>query len=167
MKHLYLIGGTMGVGKTTTCQILKHKLPNNVLLDGDWCWYMNPFLVTEETKRMVMNNIAFLLNSFLECSTIENILFCWVMHEQAIIDDLLSRLHLSGCWVYSFSLVCSEDALTTRMQRDVEAGLRTTDGIERSVARIGYYEKLNTVKIDVSNITPNQAAEIILHPISP
>ena len=26
MKKLYLIGGTMGVGKTTTCQVLKRKL---------------------------------------------------------------------------------------------------------------------------------------------
>ena len=38
MKTLYLIGGTMGVGKTTVCQLLKKKLPKNVFLDGDWCW---------------------------------------------------------------------------------------------------------------------------------
>lgn len=35
MKRLYLIGGTMGVGKTTVCQILKRQLPNCVFLDGD------------------------------------------------------------------------------------------------------------------------------------
>ena len=29
MKKLYLIGGTMGVGKTTTCQVLKTKLDKN------------------------------------------------------------------------------------------------------------------------------------------
>ena len=34
MKTLYLIGGTMGVGKTATCQQLKSMLPNAVLLDG-------------------------------------------------------------------------------------------------------------------------------------
>ena len=28
MKRLYLIGGTMGVGKTTVCQNLKRLLPN-------------------------------------------------------------------------------------------------------------------------------------------
>ena len=32
MKKLYLIGGTMGVGKTTTCQILKRKLDKSVVL---------------------------------------------------------------------------------------------------------------------------------------
>jgi broad-specificity NMP kinase len=34
MKNIYLIGGTMGVGKTTTCQIIKNKLNNCVFLDG-------------------------------------------------------------------------------------------------------------------------------------
>ncbi len=43
MKNIYLIGGTMGVGKTTTCQVLKSKLPGSVFLDGDWCWDMQPF----------------------------------------------------------------------------------------------------------------------------
>ena len=38
MKTLYLIGGTMGVGKTSACRALQQLLPNSVFLDGDWCW---------------------------------------------------------------------------------------------------------------------------------
>jgi broad-specificity NMP kinase len=111
MKNIYLIGGTMGVGKTTTCQIIKNKLNNSVFLDGDWCWDMHPFQVTEETKQMVLENICFLLNSFIKCSAYENIVFCWVMHEQTIIDYIVSRLDTSDCKVHSISLVCSEQAL--------------------------------------------------------
>ena len=37
-KQLYLIGGTMGAGKTTVGRILKKQLPDCVFLDGDWCW---------------------------------------------------------------------------------------------------------------------------------
>lgn len=37
MKTLYLIGGTMGVGKTTISRQLKKDLHNSVFLDGDWC----------------------------------------------------------------------------------------------------------------------------------
>ena len=55
MKQLYLIGGTMGVGKTAVCQRLKRLLPNSVFLDGDWYWDSDPFCVTEETKKMVIN----------------------------------------------------------------------------------------------------------------
>ncbi|MFU7515391.1 AAA family ATPase [Clostridium sp. HCS.1] len=71
MKNLYLIGGTMGVGKTTTCQIMKRKLNNSVFLDGDWCWDMDPFIVNEETKKIVMENICFLLNNYIKSSVYE------------------------------------------------------------------------------------------------
>ena len=59
LKTLYIIGGTMGVGKTTTCQHLKKILPESVFLDGDWCWDSHPFQVTEETRHMVMDNICY------------------------------------------------------------------------------------------------------------
>ena len=75
MKTLYLIGGTMGVGKTAISQQLKKDLPNSVFLDGDWCWDADPFQVTEETKEMVMQNICCLLNNFLHCTAYENIVF--------------------------------------------------------------------------------------------
>jgi 2-phosphoglycerate kinase len=54
MKNLIIVGGTMGVGKTATCRELQKILPRNVFLDGDWCLDMHPFVVTEETKAMVM-----------------------------------------------------------------------------------------------------------------
>jgi len=34
-KTVYLISGTMGVGKTAVCQELKRRLSNAVFLDGD------------------------------------------------------------------------------------------------------------------------------------
>ena len=92
MKRVYLVGGTMGVGKTSACRLLKNMLPDSVMLDGDWCWDMHPFRVTEETKAMVMRNIRYLLNSFLQCTALQNIVFCWVMHQQEIIDEILSGM---------------------------------------------------------------------------
>jgi len=161
MKNLFLIGGTMGAGKTATCQILKQKLNNSIFLDGDWCWDMHPFQVTEETKQLVIENICFLLNNFIRCSAYENIIFCWVMHQQAIIDDILSRLDMTSCKVHSISLICSEQALRTRLEKDVAAGIRTGDVVQRSIERIPLYGKLNTCKVDESEITPEQAADSI------
>ena len=63
MKRLYLIGGPMGVGKTAVCRELQKRLDRSVFLDGDWCWDMSPFQVTSETKKMVLENIVFLLQS--------------------------------------------------------------------------------------------------------
>lgn len=160
-KTLYLVGGTMGVGKTTACGLLKKKLERSVFLDGDWCWDMHPFQVTPETKKMVMENIVFLLNNFIRCPAYENIIFCWVMHEQGIIDALLSKLELSACEVHVISLVCEAEELRARLQKDVDAGRREKDMIPGSLKRIPFYENLRTVKIDVSSLFPKQTAERI------
>ena len=151
MKTLYLIGGTMGVGKTAVSQQLKMQLDNSVFLDGDWCWDAHPFQVTEETKEMVLNNICTILNNFLQCSVYENIIFCWVMHEQSIIDTILVRLNPADCRVIPISLICSKEKLVQRLEQDVAAGVRTDDVIQRSVERIGLYQNLNTIKIDTSD----------------
>lgn len=58
MKSLFLIGGTMGVGKTSVCQYLNVSLNNSVFLDDDWCWNADPFQVMAETKNMVIDNSA-------------------------------------------------------------------------------------------------------------
>ena len=152
----------MGVGKTTVCRILNKRLPRCVFLDGDWCWDMDPFIVTEETKRMVTDNICYLLNSFLRCSEYDNVVFCWLLHERGIIDGILSRLDLADVSVRTISLVCDEESLRERLQKDIDTGLREPDVIPRSVKRLPLYEKLNTELLDVSDITPGSAAEIII-----
>ena len=161
MKKVYLIGGTMGVGKTTISQCLKRKLNNSVFLDGDWCWDAHPFQVTDETKKMVIENICFMLNQFIHCSAYENIIFCWVMHEQSIIDTIISRLDETECKIIPLSLVCNEEELRKRLKKDVDEGIRHNDIIEKSIKRIPLYEKLNTVKINVDKKSPQEIAEEI------
>ena len=162
MKTLYLIGGTMGVGKTTVSQQLKQDLPNSVFLDGDWCWDASPFQVTEETKAMVTDNICYLLNSFLHCSAYENVIFCWVMHQQSIIDSILEKLDAKNCDVKCISLITDEINLRKRLTVDVENGLRSEDVMDRSVARIPMYQTLNTIKIDTSNKTVQMIVDEII-----
>ena len=153
MKTLYMIGGTMGVGKTTVCQQLKQDLQNSVFLDGDWCWDASPFQVTDETKALVIDNICHLLNNFLKCSAYENIIFCWVMHQQSIIDSIVEKLYTQNCDVKYISLIADETNLRKRLTKDVESGIRVEDIIERSVSRIPLYQTLNTIKIDTNEKT--------------
>lgn len=150
------------MGKTSTCQILKNKLPSSVFLDGDWCWNMNPFIVTEETKRMVIDNICFLLNNYIKCSVYENIIFCWVMHEQSIIDTLLSRLNSGHALIHNISMICSPEALEDRLNKDIVAGIRTPKIRSRSLKKLPLYQTLNTRKIDVTNLTPEEVVASIL-----
>lgn len=158
-----MIGGTMGVGKTTVCQHLKVKLYNSVFLDGDWCWDAHPFQVTEETKEMVIHNICFLLNQFIHCTAYDNIIFCWVMHEQSIIDTILNNIDKTHCVVKVISLICNEQSLRNRLEKDISNGLRTEDVVARSISRINYYQRLNTIKVDTSEKSIDDIINEIVH----
>lgn len=48
----------MGAGKTAVGTALSQLLPRSAFLDGDWCWTLRPFTVTDETKVMALDNIA-------------------------------------------------------------------------------------------------------------
>ena len=152
----------MGVGKTTVCQVMKEKLDNSVFLDGDWCWDSHPFQVTDETKKMVIHNICFLLNQFIHCSAYQNIIFCWVLHEQSIIDTILESLDKTDCTLKVISLICDEAELEARLMKDITAGIREKNVLERSISRMGNYIKLNTVRLDTSNKKPIDIADEII-----
>ncbi len=162
MKKIYFIGGTMGVGKTTVAKLLKNSLNKCVFLDGDWCWDMNPFVVNDETRKMVIDNICYLLNQYLKCSVYENIIFSWVMHEQSIIDNILNQLDLQNCEVKNISLICDKNHLIQRLQKDIDNGIRNRDIIINSVQRIPLYDQLNTIKIDTTNLTPIKVCDKIM-----
>lgn len=151
----------MGVGKTTVSKLLCKKLPKCVYLDGDWCWNMDPFVVCDETKAMVVDNICHMLNNFIKCSVFENVVFAWVLHEQNIIDGIVSCLDTEELNIVSVSLVASENILKSRLQKDIDAGLRSSDVIDRSIVMLPLYENLNTIKIDTDNLTAEQVAQKI------
>jgi broad-specificity NMP kinase len=162
MKTLYFIGGTMGIGKTTISQALKRSLNRSVFLDGDWCWDMHPFTVTLETKRLVQLNIVTLLNNFLQSPAFDYVIFCWVMHQQEIIDNLLKQIDTSNCRLINLSLVSNAENLRERLQKDIDTGLRQNDILERSIARLPFYENLDSHKIDVSGKSIEQIVSEIL-----
>lgn len=161
MKKLVLINGTMGAGKTTVCEQLLPLLDAAVYLDGDWCWKMHPFVVNEENKAMVLKNIAFLLRSFLNNSGLNVILFSWVMQQESIVSDLLSLLDGCSYRLYRFKLVCDETALQKHLQKDIDAGIRTPDVVERSLARLPLYEAMAGDPVDTGALSPKEAAEYI------
>ena len=158
MKTLYLVGGPMGVGKTSVCQLLKRRLDRCAFLDGDWCWDMDPFVVNDETKEMVLDNICFVLDRFLHCTEFENVVFCWVLHQQGIWDAILSRLDTRGGRVVRAARVASPEALVRRLQGAIDAGRRQPDVIPRSLARLPLYEKLDVLQIDTSERSAEETA---------
>lgn len=148
MKHVYLIGGPMGIGKSTICNQLNQDLDHSVFLDGDWCWNMDPFVVNQDTKNMVLDNITHCLNNFIHTPGIENIIFCWVMHKQDIIDQIIQKLDTEGVDIHLISLICEEEELIKRMLID----RRDNQTIRKSLQYLELYKDLDTQKIDVTTL---------------
>ena len=83
------------------------------------------------------------------------------MHEQSILDDVLSRLNKNDCKLHKFSIICTEKELISRITKDIQQGIRSREAIDASVPRLKNYFQMDTVKIDVSEISSKEAAEII------
>lgn len=148
MKHVYLIGGPMGIGKSTICNQLNQDLDHSVFLDGDWCWNMDPFIVNQDTKNMVLDNITHCLNNFIHTPGIENIIFCCVMHKQDIIDQIIQKLDTEGVDIHLISLICEKEELIKRMLID----RRDNQTIRKSLQYLELYKDLETQKIDVTTL---------------
>jgi len=162
MKKLIIINGTIGVGKSTVCKELLGRTEKSVWLDGDWCWMLNPFTVNEYNKKMVMENITYMLNNFIKNPDIENIIFCWVIHLEEIFEEILKNLNTQNLEIIKITLTCSKSELNKRMTVDK----RDFSVIEKSIKRLNNYENMSTNKIDTTDmpvdLVVSEISEIII-----
>jgi len=158
VKKLIIINGTMGVGKTAVCEVLYRRLHRCVWLDGDWCWMMHPWTVTEENKQMVEDNITHLLRNFLTNPSFQYVLFSWVIHRSTIFDLILTPLADIEFLLYRISLVCSPQELTQRLL----AQGRTQESVAESLRRLDLYEEMDTIKVDSSHLDASRTAAKVL-----
>ncbi|MGN1078697.1 MAG: AAA family ATPase [Alphaproteobacteria bacterium] len=127
-------------------------------LDGDWCWDMVPFTVSEKSKKMVIGNIVYLLNSFLKNPFSETVLFCWVLPDEAIINEITDKLTETSFSKIRISLICSPEILVQRLKQRENIKKET---IERSLAYLPKYQNMNTLKINTDRLSAGQTARQI------
>ena len=160
-KRLVIVNGPMGVGKTTVSRELCTLLRPSVFFDGDWCWDTYPFIVTDDTKRVVIDNIKHMLSNFISCPGIDTIVFCWVLQYQKTIDDILESLPTDDVEVSVVTLMCSEKELRRRVKREVDRGVRDPGSPDRAAAYLPYYSDINSAKVDTTGMKPAEAAQRI------
>ena len=158
MKNLIIIGGPAGVGKTSACMELRKIISANVMLDADWCWFMNPFIVTDETQKMVEDNIAYTINNFIACSEIQNIIFCWTLAHADTYERLISRMNLDGVRVHNITLLCSEEELKKRTLSDTNSDGRD---LAKWIGLLPEFLALSSTKIQTDSLTPKEVAQKI------
>ena len=161
MKKLIILNGTMGVGKSAVSAELLKLLQPGVWLDGDWCWKMAPFCVSEENKRMVISNIGHLLRAFLKNSGFQYVIFCWVIPQEEIFAQLLEQVCGLEFELWKITLMCSEETLRARLEKDIQNGVRERDILERAGAYLANYREMDTIKLDTNSICAAEAARRI------
>ena len=167
-KRLVFISGAMGAGKTAVTRALQNILQPAAMLDGDWCWDIKPFTVNDETKEMVLGNIAFLLRRFLESPACENVLFCWVMDHKEIADELFRRIGpeaLQRAETWQFTVTCTPETLEAHIRGDIRKGLRAESDIPRSLARLPLYAALPTIQVPADGRTAEEVAAALARAI--
>jgi len=159
MKTMIVIRGAMGVGKTQLCKTLSKTLENCFWLDGDWCWTMNPWNFSEENKTMVLSNIRHLLRNFLENSSSRFILFSWVLHDRAILADILDGLTEQSYNLRVVTLTCSKKALTSKLQKRGREDL-----IEKGIQYLSLYKEQDQemLTLDTTELSPTEIQEKVL-----
>ena len=89
------------------------------------------------------------------------------MHEESIIEKILSLIQTRDYILHKFSIISSANTLTARLKKDINIGARDNGIIEQALQRLPNYLDMDTTKIDVSDIAPSKAAEAIYKHIYP
>lgn len=155
MKNLVVIGGPMGVGKSAVCKELLSRIDKTVWLDGDWCWMMHPWQVTNETRAMAERNIIALLRNELACSAYETVVFGWVLDNELTVRTILSGLRDLEYRLTRVSLVCSPEELRARLIADG----RPSSAVEEAVLRLPRYQALDAMLLDTTGLTVQQTVD--------
>lgn len=156
-KILVIVNGAPGVGKTATCRELQRLLDRSIWLDGDWCWMANPRIVTEETRKMAEGNMAFLLDSFLNCSEYKFVLFSWIFRSDEVFNNIIERLQTTDFILQKFTLTCDINAFRDRLEISGKEKGRIAGCLES----LRLCETTDSVKIDTTQKSIKKVARIL------
>jgi len=162
MKTLILIGGPMGVGKTSVGNELSKRIKKSAYIEGDLGWKGIPFVLNDINKRKVLDNIIQMIK--VTFASFDVVILGWVMDQQSTIDSINNEFDSKFIQIKSFSIIASSEQITQRLQKDFANGIRKDDGvIERSLARIPLYDNVDSLKIDSTGLTINEVALAIIN----
>ena len=121
-KKLILISGSPCVGKTAVGTQLFESYNNSAYLDGDWCWCVHPFSVTDPRLRSGDKSMSFVLSNYLD-SDFEYVFFTSVvLTDPQIRKSILDGITAKDYETIGFTLTCSEETLKNRHDKRGDKG---------------------------------------------
>jgi hypothetical protein len=120
----------------------------------------NPWIVTEETRRMAEDNMSFLLNSFLNCTEYEYVLYSWIFRSDEVFDLILNNLKPTDFTLFKFTLTCDPDVFLKRLE-----GKRETSKIPMCIESLSRCEQTETEKVDTTERSVEAVAGILYNRI--
>lgn len=121
-KKLILISGSPCVGKSAVGERLFESYDNSAYLDGDWCWCVHPFSVTDRRLRNGDRSMSFVLSNYLD-SCFEYVFFTSVvLTDPGIRQGILNGITAGDFRIIAFTLTCSEETLKKRHDRRGDKG---------------------------------------------
>ena len=168
MKQLIVIVGPNAVGKSTTAEKIVELCPKSAFIDTDWCRVMNPFLLTDVTKKTVIENMYSLLRNYLVCEEISNVVFVYSWHgeRKEMYDRVMKRLRDDEIKFQENIVVlkCSESENRRRALADNRDAERVERGIRNTLS---FYDKYDYPCIDTTDMSIMEVVEQVCKLINP
>ncbi len=167
MKKLIFICGPNGVGKTTACRELLHRLDNSAYVDPEWCSAYNPFVHTEETKKLSKSAMLFLLSNYIKSHTFQNIIWNYGFHghRKETFDDIMNQLS-SLPVEFKFVPIILECGIAENINRMV-TDKRDAARIQRAIENTReLYDNYDYTRINVTHLSVKETVDQILNLVS-
>lgn len=161
MKNLLFICGPNGIGKTTICKEIVHKLHHSAYVDSDPCRLMNPFILNDETIPTIAKNMSDLLINYIDCPAIETVIFSYGFHgrRREVFEIVMNTVSKRDFNFIPFLLTCNEEENIKRMNMDNRNPERKQRAIEESRKA---FDDVPYPQIDITDFSVSEAAENII-----
>ena len=156
-----VLNGPMGVGKTTVGKYIADRNPGTAFIDGDWCMDIHPFVGSEETKAMAVDNILHMIRNYRECSACSMVVLVWLMDDPWVIRRITEGLSALRAEVKSVTLVCDRETLIKRWKNDRDCEWRTDEWLDVSLKSLPGFASMDNVT-DTSGLSVEQVADLIM-----
>ena len=161
-----VLNGPMGVGKTTVGKYIADHYPGTAFIDGDWCMDIHPFVGSQETKAMAVDNILHMIRNYQNCSVCGMVVLVWLMDDPWVIQRITEDLAALQVEVRSVTLVCDRENLIRRWENDQNCEWRTDGWLNVSLKSLPGFASMENA-IDTSGLPVERIADLVMQQDNP